>query len=780
MKRVLVLVLAAALAAGCGAGRAYGRGENAARAGDWDTAVDYYRRALMAKPERGDFKIALERAMINAARVHLDQAQLFEARGQLDEALREYRRAAEFDPVSRQLNTKVQELERRVRSQLEHAQPQPTINQLRAQARQQGPPPLLKLNEILPHIQFTNTSVRDILNFIGLSTGVNVTYDRDFADRTYTINVDNITLEAALNQILSNNQDFYKVIDDHTVLIIPDTTPKHQQYDEQVIRTFFVSHADATELGQMLNTIIRIQGMPIQPQFVPNKAANTITARASASVMEIVEKLIESNDNPRAEVVIDVQILEVNRSRAKQFGLDLGTYAIGGVFSPERDARGTGTAAGTLTPQPFNLNTISRGINTGDFYLSVPSAVVRFLENDTDTKLIAKPQLRGAEGQKITLNLGEEIPVPSTTFTPLAQGGANFNPLTSFAYKTVGVVVTMTPRVTYEDEIILELSVESSSKGAGATVGNQVLPSFATRKVETKIRLRDGESNLLAGLLREDERKVLTGIPGILRLPGLKQLFSANDSAIQQTDIVMLLTPRLVRTHELKQADVNPIYIGTQQNFGLGGPPPLIAAPDAGAGAAPALAPVVAGAPPAAPGQVPVVPAGSGTLAVVPPGSTQQPGTTGVAAGVPATPIAPPTPAQVLVTPPGPDFRVGGGPYTVPISVANASRLSTVSVTITYNPMVLRVRNVQEGSFMRQGGANAQFTQQVDTGAGRIDIAIARTADGTGASGVGLLAAVMFDAIAPGPANMSVTGSAAAPGGAPLAVQFPAVAVTVR
>src|SRR6185436_6061733 len=252
-----------------------------------------------------------------------------------------------------------------------------------------------------------------------------------------------------------------------------------------------------------------------------------------------------------------VQILEVSRTRAQQYGLDLGTYAINAVFSPEVDPRvagggGTTDNGTTLNPRPFNLNTVSRGISTSDFYLSVPSAVVRFLESDSETKVIAKPQLRGAEGTGLKLNLGEDIPVPSTTFTPVAQGGANFQPLTSFSYRKVGVNVEMTPRVTYEGDILLDpLFVESSTLGSGIVIAGQELPSFGSRQVTTKLRLREGESTLLAGLLREDERKLLTGFPGILRLPIIKQLFSSNDQNVQQTDIVMLLTPRIVRTHEL-------------------------------------------------------------------------------------------------------------------------------------------------------------------------------------------------------------------------------------
>jgi type II secretory pathway component GspD/PulD (secretin) len=197
-------------------------------------------------------------------------------------------------------------------------------------------------------------------------------------------------------------------------------------------------------------------------------------------MMAIIERMIETLDKPRAEIVVDVQILEVSRTRAKQYGLDLGNYAINIAFSPEVDPRiiaggGNNTTenGATLNPRPFNLNTITRGVSTSDFYLAVPSAVVRFLETDSETKVIAKPQLRGAEGSDLKLNLGEDIPVPSTTFTPLAQGGANFNPLTSFTYRPVGVTVQMTPRVSIEGDIQLKLMIESSNLGAGITIAGQ-------------------------------------------------------------------------------------------------------------------------------------------------------------------------------------------------------------------------------------------------------------------------------------------------------------------
>jgi type II secretory pathway component GspD/PulD (secretin) len=826
---IVVLVVLALAAAGCGASRSFSRGENAARMGDWDAAVEFYRRAVQQAPERTDYKIALERSMINASHEHLNQAQVNEARGELEESLREYRRAAEFDPPNRQLQAKVMEMERRIRDQYE-AQPRSNAAQLRQQARQAGPPPLIKINEVLPEIRFNNTSIRDILNFIANATGVNVTYDRDYQDRAYTVQLNGVTLEQALNQILSANQLFYKVINQSTIMVIPDNAQKRANYEEQVIRTFYISHADATELSQMINTIIRVPAMAVQPMIAPNKTSNTITIRATTAVAGIIEKMIDANDKPRAEIVIDVQILEVNRGRAKTFGVDLSSYQIGAVFSPESDPRGISTGAdggGTtiVTNPTFNLNTITRGVSTADFYLAVPSAVVHFLETDSETKLIAKPQLRGAEGQKITLNLGDDIPVPSTVFTPLATGGANTNPLTSFNYRPVGINVEMTPRVTIDGDVILDLLVENSTRSSDVNVAGQNLPSFGTRKVTTRLRLRDGESNLLAGLLREDDRKLLQGVPGIVRVPILNKLFAMNGpNEVRTTDIVMLLTPRIVRTQEITAGDLSPIYIGTQQNLGLNGPPPLIAAPLEPEPAAPAPgAPVGAG--PAQPGVLVPAPAGAAGasgVSIIPPGSSPVPGTTavtaapspavpgvgaqpgGAVAGAPppapsaatpaAIPAAPtgatstnpaptiaPAGAQIIVTPPGPEFRIGGGPYTVAVSAANASRLSGLSLTVTFNPAVLRVRAVQEGSFMRAGGAQAAFTQMVDPATGRIDIAIVRAGDATGVAGTGLLAAVLFDAVGAGAANLSVTGTATAPGGTAASLQLaPAPAVNVR
>ena len=833
--RTTGIFLVAALLAACATGRAFTRGQEAAKAGDWDAAVGFYRQALQDDPDRPDYKIALERAMLAASQIYVARARAFETAEQPEEALRAYRKALEFEPGNRPVAQRAGEIERMLRDRLEAAAPRPEIEKLREEARRQSAEPILNPASRDPlSIRFTNAGIRDVLTFIGNATGINVTYDRDFQDRPITLTLEGVTLEQALQQIMIANQLFYKVLNERTIIVAADTTQKRTQYEEQVIRTFFLSHADATEISQLITGIVRVAGVAIQPTIVANKTANTITVRATGSVVQIIERMISSNDKPRAEVVVDVQILEVNRERAKQYGLNLTDYAVGGVFSPETSPGTNATApSGVGSPAPFNLNTISTGISTADFYLAVPAAVMRFLESDSSTKTLAKPQLRGAEGQKLTLNLGEDVPVPSTTFTPIAGGGAATQPLTSFAYRTVGVIVEMTPRVTYEGEIILELSVESSARGQDTNIAGQNLPSFLSRKVVTKLRLRDGEANLLAGLLREDERRSLRGFPGVLRLPLVKQLFSGNDESIRQSDIVMLLTPRIIRTHELTASDLSPIYVGTQSNMAIGGPPPIISV---GAEPAPGEPPPGTAAPSAAgttgaqpmPQGTPaaVVPSGAaGLKPQLPPGSSPIPGTIGVpvetppptsgvtvfhpvepapAAATPpggtpptlfGTPVPPapavteppaaPAPtdavagARVTVSPPT-EMRVGSGPYTVPISIAGASRLTAVTVSISFNPALLRVRSVSEGTFMRQGGATPTFTQQVDTGAGRIDIAIVRAGDQVGASTAGLLAAILFEPVSAGTGTLAVSGSGSVAGGGAASLQFAPAGVVIR
>ena len=793
LSSLVVLALLVATLSGCAAAMAYKKGFDAAQRHDWDAAVSHYRQAVQDDPDRPEYRIALERAMVEAALIHAFAGKEFEAKGELDAALREFKRASEYEPSNRQLAGKVAQLDRVIREKMESARPRSRVAEMRDKARKMSPEPLLNPASREPtNFKFgPTTSVRDILNFFGSAYGINVTFSGDYRDPPpYGVQLDGVTLEQALQQVLSANALFYKVLNDRTILVIPDNVQNRAKYEEQVIRTFYLSHADSQEMVQLLNVIGRVQGSPIVPAFVANKNQNSVTVRATAPLVAIMERIIESNDRPRAEVIVDVQILEVNRSRAKQFGLDLSNYSVTGVFSPEKAP--TVGEDGGISNSLFNLNTITAGISAADFYMAVPTAVIRFLETDSQTKLVAKPQLRGREGEEIKLNLGDRFPVPSTTFGSLGGAGSvATQPISSFNYEPVGIIVNMTPRVTFDGDIVLKLTVESSTLGQDVNIAGQNLPSFGSRKVETTLRLRDGESTLLAGLLREEERRTLTGFPGLMRLPVFKQLFTNNDLASGQTDIVMLLTPRIVRSHELTQEDVNPVYIGSQQNLGVTGPPALIAVPTETEAPSPPAPPGVVGQPTPMPREgtlpqpgiiperpVPPPPPNPQTEAAQPPLLQPEPSPT-TADAAPADPSAA-NAVRLVVTPPGPELVMGGGPYTVPVSVNNVPRVSTLSMTITYNPALLRVRAVQEGSFMKQGGVKASFSHQIDPVAGRVDITVVRGQDVVGASGTGLVAALVVEPVAAGSTSFGTAGTATAPGGAAITVNASPVAVTVK
>jgi general secretion pathway protein D len=782
---------------------------------------------------------------MSASQIHFEKARDLERRDQLDLALLEYRRVVDLQPLSQEARARIQVLEQTIRDRIEASRPKPAAEAMRQKARQAMDEPALNPASREPiEMKMPNRQIQEVLDFLGASTGINIAYDKDFPKNTVvSVNVSGVTLEEALNQILTTNQAYYKVLNPRSIIIIADSQAKRTAYDEQAVQTFYLSSAEAADMEQLLTKVVAAQQGGVRPTFAANKNGNSITVRGTVPMLKMVERIIAMNDKPRAELSIDVEILEVNRTKARQHGVDLSSWSLGLAFSPETRPEAADSSA------QFNLNTVSTGVSTLDFYATVPKATVTFLESDSSTKVIAKPNLRGSEGEKLSLKLGEELPVPSTTFYNAYGSGTGVatSPMTSFTYKNVGVNLDIEPRVTYDGEIILKLTLEVSSQSSDRNVAGQNLPAFSTRKVESRLRLRDGESNLLAGLLKEDERKSLKGFPGVTRLPVLKQLFSANDNQVAQTDIVMLLTPHIVRTHELTQRDFSPIFIGTQQNLGLTGPPPLIqppAEPAAPAPAQPALPPGTAAAPAgpaAAPGmpaqavprpgvagagQVPQLPpttpgpgpvagavappaAAPGAAPAAPPAAApaqtpvqqapapaaqqappqqataataeagQPAGVPGTVAAAPATP-APAQTLRVILTPPAAPMTVAGQAVTVPISVFGASRVSTVTLSIRYDPRVLRVRLAQQGTFLASGGAAVTFAQQVDATAGRLDLTLTRTADTVGASGDGVLATVVFDAVGAGVSSLGVGGVVTAPGGLPIPAQFGQASITVR
>ena len=443
-------------------------------------------------------------------------------------------------------------------------------------------------------------------------------------------------------------------------------------------------------------------------------------------------------------------------------------------------------------PPPFNLNTISRGVSAADWYVTSPTALIKLLETNSNTKILAKPQMRGRDGEAMALRLGDSIPIPTTQFSSVAAGGVANVPTTSVTYQSVGVNLLFTPQVTYQDEVVLNgLQLERSALGANILSGGQVFPTIITRTATGSLRLRDGESTLIAGLLRDDDRTSLKSFPGITGIPLLRSLFGNSDRDVDQTDIVMIITPRIIRSHELTPDDLKPQYVGAGQNPG-GTTPPLISLEAISGALQAGTAPAGVGQPPGPLGQPITTPApGAVTTpsATVPAGPATAPRAPGVVPieAVPSaapSPAAPPAgPARVVLTAPTPSpdgtLTAGGGPHTVPITISGTPAIVSLALTVTFDPAIIRTPTVTLGSFMSQGAVTPTFGPRTDT-PGRIDLVIARPPTQPGATGSGLVAAIGFVAGTPGSTDLTITGVAMSGTGQTVPLEFTPTKIVVK
>ena len=424
---------------------------------------------MQADPDKPEYRIALERAMLNASRQHFDNARALEAKDQLDAALLEYRRTVEFDPGNTQALDRVVQLEKMIRDRIEASRPKPAIVQLREQARQVSPAPLLNPASRAPlDHNFKQASLRDILTFIGNATGINVIYDASFNDRPVTVTLQG-SIEQVLNTLLSSNgcstpcstsgRSSSRRIGTQPAEVRAAGGP----HDSAVVRRCDGNRGNAD--GDYADD----DGVTIPPVIIPNKTNNSITVRATEPVIAVIRELVLTNDKPRAEITLDVEILEVSRTRTKELGLN-SRKTRSAASSRRRSCRRHQRTDG----QPFNLNTITQGVSTADFYLTVPSAIVKFLQSDVNTRFLAQTQLRGSEGAQLELKVGADKPSLTTSFAPLAPGGPNTSPLSSYTFRTVGINVRATPRlITDEGDILLELVMSNDTLGPAASVGGQ-------------------------------------------------------------------------------------------------------------------------------------------------------------------------------------------------------------------------------------------------------------------------------------------------------------------
>ena len=552
----LVVLILAVAAGGCATSAAMRSGQRAEQAQDYDRAVVEYTKVLRQHPDDRAARQSLERVKLRAAQEHYTRGRRFAVVGKIDEALVEFQLAGELNPTSPEIDEALSATRTALRNKIAVAREGKTQLETLIERSRNLPPQGLELpaDVKLPgSLTFREASARDVYTALARFANINVMFDPAFRDQPVTTDLRNTSLEDALTTVSSSTRNFYRVTAPRSITVIPDTTAKRREYEEEIVRTFYLSNADLKETIDLLRVVIDAR------RIAPIVATNAITIKDTPERVGAAARVISAIDKARPEVIIDVELLEVDRTRLREYGLQIASPESAGINSVA-DANREG----------FTLRDL-RSLTQSDIFLTnLPGLYYRLLKTDSNTRTLANPQLRTSEGLPAQARFGERVPVPVTTFSPLATGGVVQQPITSFNYENIGVNIDITPRTHHDDEVSLQLKIAVSSI-SGAGFGG--LPTFGNREINTVIRLRDGETNMLAGLIRDDERRVVQGVPGLSDIPVIGRLFAFNRKETQETDIVLTLTPRIIRVLELTEADLRPFRVGRD------GAPPLLELP---------------------------------------------------------------------------------------------------------------------------------------------------------------------------------------------------------
>jgi general secretion pathway protein D len=785
----LALVFAAT---GCASARAVRDADREEAREHWDLAVLAWEKAVALEPSSTPYRIALQRARMKAAQVHYERGRLHRTAGQLDVAVAELEQSLALDPTSDAAQQEMKKARADLEARAREIAGGTPVEKAKARTRgARGAPPMLEPSSTKPiDVTFPpDTNIKKIYAALGAAAGINVIYDPQLKDDRFSLDLRGMSFQKALETAMRQAGHFYKVIDEHTILIAQDTQQNRKEYEDLVIRTFFLSNGDVKDVSQMVRSILDLRRLAVIPQL------NAVVIRDTADKVSVAERLIEVNDKAKSEVVIDVELLQIGTEQL----IDLGTrFSNRGVTATVVPGAGSG-ATTPATQLPWNA---IKNLGINDFMFTVPTVTFSFIKDNTDAELLAKPQLRIAEGEKAQLVIGDRVPIPVTTInTQQAVGGTGVIPITSFQYQDVGIKIDIEPRVHHNKEVSLKLTIEVSQiNGYQTAADGTKQPIIGTRTITSTIRLKDGETNFLAGLIRKDVSKTKNSIPFLGDLPLIGSIFSAVNTDSKRTDLFLTLTPHIIRSPQITDQDLIPIWVGTENNVSFSGlntrlesptaagspfdavPAPPPARVPARPAAAPTL-PIIQGTPPndpfrrptPVPTPVPHPPQVNAPGPGVASSMTANAETSAAIADAPAGSPAPPA-LQLVAT--SPSVPQGGTSAVNVTGLSGLSKLSSLELTVEWDPSVAEVTGIAPGPW-QNGGDAASIRFDAERTSGRALLRFARTAPGGLPDGV--LATLAVRGAGPGTTLVRVTaGNAATAKGPASSPAVDAVSFTVK
>jgi general secretion pathway protein D len=715
------------LASGCPKGKPdYDEGKRAEALQDYDAAFAFYQKAAKADPFNASYKIKLNRVRFEASESHVKRGVEMRNRGDLQGAASEFQRAQTIDPASPVAD---QELRKTVEMIAEKNQAADAAAEPPSDANEQPlaslPPEIKPLSRAPINLKMTEDA-KKVFDTIGKLAGLTVIYDPDFPARRISVELNNVTLEQALEIAQLESKAFVKPVTENTIFVIPDQPQKRRDYEEQVVKTLYISNTvQPQELTEIVTGLRQLLDLKRITQL---NSQNAIIVRDTPDKLLLAEKMIRDIDKAKPEVVVQVEVLEARTDRLRDLGILPGQTASAAI-NPNNS---TSSSTSTTTNSGTTLNQL-RHLNGNDVVFTLPSATATAILSDTNTKIIQNPEVRSVEGQTAKLKIGDRIPVATGSFSSglgLAAGTAGgISPLvnTQFTYLDVGVNIDLTPRVHPNRDVSLKLKVEVSAHTSDVSIGGITQPVISQRVIEHDIRLKEGEVSILAGLIQRTESKSLNGWPGLAKLPLLHYLFSDERKDIQEDEVLIVLTPRIVRVPEWTKANLRPLYSGSEANVQVKRESELHA---------PAQQPAVL-KPSEPPAQQPQISQNAGPGAPVP-GSA-----------------APAAAAKIRFEPQSLSLKVGQT-ATIGVVVENVTDLFSIPLLLQYNPTVISVEEVRHGGFLSGGTQEIAIVHQAFKDKGQSIISATRGPNTQGVSGSGTLIGIVVKGLAAGSSNLSI------------------------
>ncbi|WP_419806943.1 cohesin domain-containing protein [Terriglobus sp.] len=758
------------------------RGADAEVHEDYDAAFEAYRQALLQKPQDLTYKTKFERVRFAAAAAHVDRGRVLRQSGDLNGALTEFQRALAIDGGNQTAQQEILAVEREMSNAPGAALLQQAPIGPSAAASTIAGPLQLKPVDNVPVTLHAVEDTKTLYQAIGKSAGLNVIFDPDYTSRRIPLDLVNVSLYDALRILGTLSGTFWKPVTTNTIFVAANTPTKRLELDTVAVQTFYISNA-ATPADQ--NELLTALRNVLDPQtkifLVPSQ--NAIVMRSTPDQLLLVESLLNNLDRPRSEVVVDVAVLEVNRTRTRNLGItlpqsvQLGTQLNNGssaLNSSSATNPTTGNTAGTGTTTTSTnptLNDLSN-FTASNIAVQIGTAAVNALLTDSDTRILQNPRVRATDGQKATLKIGSRVPIATGSFSNGLGAGAlggigAVN--TQFQYQDIGVNIEMTPVVHLDREITLKMRMEISNESGQVNISGVNQPIFGQRAVEQTIQLKEGEPSILAGLLTKDEERSVAGTPGIGNIPILNKVLGSNTKMNTDDEIVFLLIPHIVREPLVTRLNTRAIDSGTSNHFELRHDDALTTALPAdnsalvttGAFQQKRINPTGMTAAQAASkmiGQVGNEQAQGAAQAAADTQMNQQTATPGAvqqAAGSPvgaqATGLAPVRFGIV----PGNATQTVGSTFQVSINAADAKDLYAAPMQLQFDPKVLSLVNVDSGELLGRDGQAVSVVHR-DEGNGKVTVAVSRPPSVRGVDGAGSVAVLTFKAVAAGDATLSL------------------------